>query len=69
MSSPEFSIAFSFKKILKSCIFAWCSRKKGNMPLKFCQENYLGENDKKYADSMCEMTETLQNLIGNGFVL
>ena len=39
------------------------------MPLKFCQGNHLGENDKKYADSMCKMTETLQNLIGNGFAL
>ena len=39
------------------------------MPLKFCQENRLGENDKNYADSMCKMTETLQNLNGNGFAL
>ena len=36
---------------------------------KYIAKVYKGENDKNYADSMCKMTETLQNLNGNGFAL
>lgn len=69
MSFPEFSSAFSFKKILKTVYLRSLQRKKGNMPQKSCQENRLGENDKNYADQMRKMTKTLQNLNGNGFAL
>ena len=61
--------SFQFQKDPEIVYLRMLQRKKGNMPLKSYQENRLGENDKKYEDSMCEMTESLQNLIGNGFAL